>query len=240
MTEDCTISAPTAVPKKSPQIEASWLEVIGDEFDKPYMAELKQFLLTEKAQYTVYPPGNQIFNALNITPFTQVRVVILGQDPYHGPKQAHGLSFSVQRGVNLPPSLENIFHELHRDLAIPMPNHGDLSSWAYQGVLLLNTTLTVRARTPKSHAGKGWENFTDRIIDELNARREGIVFVLWGQHAASKTHRINSQKHLILRAAHPSPHSANKGFFGCAHFSTINQYLQQQGQPMIDWTLPPE
>lgn len=224
--------------ERKPQIEASWLAVLEDEFEKPYMADLRAFLVAEKQEHTVFPPGGEIFNAFNLTPFDQVRVVILGQDPYHGPGQAHGLSFSVKRGVRPPPSLENIFKEIHDSLGLERPNHGELTHWAEQGVLLLNTTLTVRRRSPKSHAGKGWEEFTDRVIDELNQQREGLVFILWGRHAQNKSSRIDHNKHLILKAPHPSPYSADRGFFGCGHFVSTNQHLEALGQAPIDWSLP--
>ena len=223
---------------KAPQLEASWLDVLGDEFQKPYMLQLKQFLVGEKRQYKVYPPGKLMFNAMNTTPFDKVKVVILGQDPYHGAGQAHGLSFSVRRGVAPPPSLVNIYKELQTSLNIPIAKHGELTAWAEQGVLLLNTTLSVRAGTPKSHAGKGWETFTDRIIDELNQRREGIVFLLWGRHAQSKAERIDKNKHLVLESPHPSPFSAHYGFFGCGHFAAVNQHLESRGETPIDWRLP--
>ncbi len=228
----------TEVQIKKPQLEKSWLNVIGDEFQKPYMRELKAFLLEEKKKAIVYPPGPLIFNALNTTPFHAVKVVILGQDPYHGPNQANGLAFSVARGVKIPPSLQNIFKELHESLGIPYPSHGDLTHWARQGVLLLNATLTVRARSANSHAGKGWERFTDRIIDELNQRRQDLVFVLWGRYAGRKAQRIDAQRHLILTAPHPSPYSARSGFFGCNHFAIINQHLSRLGLSPIDWRLP--
>ena len=224
--------------QKKPQLHATWLVHLEAEFSKPYMQSLRQFLVQEKTVAPVYPPGPLIFNALNTTPLDAVKVVILGQDPYHGPGQAHGLSFSVNRGVRPPPSLENIFKELRDSLGIQPAGHGDLSSWAAQGVLLLNTTLTVRARTPKSHAGKGWETFTDRVIDVLNQQREGLVFMLWGRHAGAKTERIDRQRHLILNAPHPSPFSAHSGFFGCGHFIAANRHLEQRGEAPIDWRLP--
>lgn len=235
---DLFASSEENVTVKKPELDESWLAVIGDEFEKPYMLALKKFLLEEKKSHQVYPPGPMIFNALNYTPFDKVRVVILGQDPYHGAGQAHGLSFSVQRGVKPPPSLVNIYKEIHNTLGVPVPQHGELTHWAQQGVLLLNTTLTVREKTPKSHAGKGWEEFTDRIIDELNQRREGIVFLLWGKHAEEKTSRIHRPKHLVLTAPHPSPYSANSGFFGCNHFALTNQHLLARGESPIDWSLP--
>ncbi len=224
--------------KKKPQLEDSWLTVLADEFDKPYMQKLRLFLVEEKKRAAVYPPGPLIFNALNTTPFDKVKAVVLGQDPYHGPRQAHGLSFSVMRGVAPPPSLVNIFKELQDSTGVAPPGHGDLTHWAQQGVLLLNTTLTVRARAPKSHAGKGWETFTDRVIDVLNEGRDGLVFVLWGRHAGSKAERIDKDRHLTLTAPHPSPYSAASGFFGCGHFPAINQYLTDHGQEPIDWRLP--
>lgn len=227
-----------AEQKKQPQLHSSWLDVMGDEFDKPYMQNLRQFLLEEKRRATVYPPGSMMFNALNLTPFDQARVVVLGQDPYHGPNQAHGLSFSVQRGIKPPPSLQNIFTELRDSLGIPPSQHGDLSSWAEQGVLMLNAVLSVRARTPRSHANQGWEEFTDRIITELNEKREGLVFVLWGRYAGEKAAHIDRSKHLILKSPHPSPYSADRGFFGCGHFVKINEYLQERGETPIEWALP--
>ena len=218
-------------------IESSWLAILEPEFNLPYMAELRQFLVAEKQKYTVYPPGGLIFNAFSQTPFPQVKVVILGQDPYHGPKQAHGLSFSVQKGITLPPSLKNIFAELHADLGCPLPNHGDLTSWAKQGVLLLNTALTVRHRKPNSHRGKGWERFTDKVIQLLAEKTKNIVFVLWGRQAGEKAGMIDQNKHLILRSPHPSPYSADRGFFGSKPFSKINNYLQLNGKKPIDWQI---
>ncbi len=223
--------------RKRPRLEPSWLAILEDEFEKPYMQTLRAFLIQEKQRYPVYPPGGLIFNAFAQTPFEQVRVVILGQDPYHGPGQAHGLCFSVPRGVRPPPSLQNIFVELNRDLGVPIPGHGDLTAWTRQGVFLLNTVLTVRAHRPHSHAGKGWETFTDRVIAELNQRRSGLVFVLWGRPAQAKAARIDRTRHLVLTAPHPSPYSADRGFFGCGHFSRINTYLAQRGEPPIDWRL---
>lgn len=222
----------------SPQIHASWLEALGDEFEKEYIAELREFLREEQRQYRVYPPNSLIFNAFNTTPFDEVKVVILGQDPYHGPGQAHGLSFSVQRGVRIPPSLRNIYKELNQSLGVPIPRHGDLTSWAEQGVLLLNTLLTVREANPKSHANRGWEQFTDRVIDELNERREGLVFVLWGTPARKKAARVDSNRHRILTSVHPSPLSAKRGFFGTNHFGQINDFLVSRGDTPINWELP--
>ena len=203
------------------------------------MEELKAFLVEEKkADKIIYPPNHLIFNALNTTPLDRVKVVILGQDPYHGPNQAHGLSFSVQKGVALPPSLRNIFHELHADVGVERPKHGDLTHWAEQGVLLLNAVLTVEAGQPTSHQKRGWEEFTDHVIDVLNEQREHIVFILWGAYAQRKGQRINQDKHLVLKAAHPSPLAANRGgFFGCKVFSKSNNYLKQHGIEPIDWQL---
>ncbi|WNO11731.1 uracil-DNA glycosylase [Teredinibacter sp. KSP-S5-2] len=224
---------------KKVDLNESWMRVIGDEFDAPYMTQLKQFLLAEKqAGKVIYPPGKQIFNALNTTPFDQVKVVILGQDPYHGPGQAHGLCFSVLPGVPYPPSLQNIFKEIQADLGLPMPNHGCLQAWAEQGVLLLNATLTVEQAKAGSHQGKGWEVFTDSIVNALNAHRQGVVFLLWGSYAQKKGAMIDQNKHFVLRSAHPSPLSAYRGFFGCKHFSQTNQYLVQNGQSPINWSLP--
>lgn len=232
------MSTETVETRPKPDLEPSWLAVLGEEFEKPYMRQLKAFLVEERRQHQVFPPGREMFNAFACTPFDQVRVVILGQDPYHGPGQAHGLCFSVRRGIPPPPSLVNIFRELNQDLGVPFPQHGELTSWARQGVLLLNTVLTVRARQANSHRGKGWEQFTDRAIQALNERREGLVFVLWGSPAGAKAKLIDPSKHLILRAPHPSPLSADRGFFGCRHFSQINRHLESRGEPPIDWRLP--
>lgn len=221
------------------QLDPSWLDVIGQEFDQPYMAELRSFLRQEKQNgKAIYPPGQQIFNALNSTPFDKVKVVILGQDPYHGPNQAHGLCFSVQPGVTIPPSLRNIYKELADDLGIQPPNHGCLQHWAEQGVLLLNATLTVERGLAGSHQGKGWEQFTDAVIAALNDKRDHLVFLLWGSYAQRKGEFIDRQRHLVLESPHPSPFSANRGFFGCRHFSKANQYLVEQGQEPIDWRVP--
>jgi uracil-DNA glycosylase len=221
------------------QLEASWKYGLSDFLLSPKMDELRDFLVSEKqAQKEIYPPNNLIFNAFNMTPLEQVKVVILGQDPYHGPNQAHGLSFSVQRGVALPPSLRNIFHELHADVGVEIPRHGDLTRWAEQGVLLLNSVLTVEAGQPTSHQKRGWENFTDHVIDVLNEQREHIVFILWGAYAQRKGQRIDPNKHLILKAAHPSPLAANRGgFFGCKVFSKTNNYLKHNGIEPINWQL---
>ncbi len=222
----------------NPKIEDSWKEVLIDEFQKPYFQQLKAFLVEEKKQYAVYPPGNLIFNAFDQTPFDKVKVVLLGQDPYHGKGQAHGLCFSVQNGIKPPPSLVNIFKEIKNDLGIEVPSHGNLESWAKQGVLLLNATLTVRANQPLSHHKKGWETFTDRVIEILSAKKTGIVFLLWGNNARIKEQLIDVSKHHILTAAHPSPYSANNGFFGCRHFSKTNEILKKQNQEPVNWQLP--
>ena len=221
------------------QLDESWKYNLAEFLLSPKMDAIRDFLLQEKQQNKViYPPRSLIFNALNTTPLNQVKVVIIGQDPYHGPNQAHGLSFSVQRGVALPPSLRNIFHELHTDLGVPIPKHGDLTHWAEQGVLLLNSVLTVEAGQPTSHQKRGWEDFTDHVIDVLNQQREHIVFILWGAYAQRKGQRIDPNKHLILKAAHPSPLAANRGgFFGCKVFSKSNNYLKQNGIEPIDWQL---
>ena len=221
------------------QLDESWKYNLAEFLLSPQMDALRDFLLQEKQQNKViYPPSSLIFNALNTTPLDQVKVVIIGQDPYHGPNQAHGLSFSVQRGVALPPSLRNIFHELHTDLGVPIPKHGDLTQWAEQGVLLLNSVLTVEAGQPTSHQKQGWEDFTDHVIDVLNQQREHIVFILWGAYAQRKGQRIDPNKHLILKAAHPSPLAANRGgFFGCKVFSKSNNYLKQNGIEPINWQL---
>lgn len=222
------------------QLEAGWQQALAGEFAQPYMQELSAFLRAEKAAgKQVYPAGGLIFNALNLTPLDQVRVVILGQDPYHGPGQAHGLSFSVLPDVPPPPSLQNIFKELQRDLNIPIPGHGCLESWARQGVLLLNTALTVEAGQAGSHAKSGWHRFTDRVIEVINQQREHVVFMLWGAHARSKAALLDPKKQLILTSAHPSPLSAYRGFLGCGHFSRCNRFLQQMGHVPVDWRLPP-
>ncbi|BFM20305.1 uracil-DNA glycosylase [Gilvimarinus japonicus] len=220
------------------QLESGWLAELGDEFDQPYMRQLKTFLKAEKqAGKVIYPPSGEMFNAFNSTPFAQVKVVILGQDPYHGPGQAHGLSFSVPSGVRIPPSLQNIFKEIERDLGIPRPNHGNLQAWAEQGVLLLNATLSVEQANAGSHQKRGWEQFTDHAIEALNRDREGLVFLLWGSYAQKKGRLIDTNKHLVLKSVHPSPLSAHRGFLGCGHFSQVNEYLQAKGQAPIDWAL---
>ena len=218
------------------QIDPSWKDLLAPEFNKPYFNQIVQHLKTEKKQgKTIYPPGPFIFNAFNSTPVDKVKVVILGQDPYHGPGQAHGLCFSVQKGVPPPPSLVNIFKELKEDIGIPTPAHGDLSHWAQQGVFLLNASLTVRAAEPMSHAKIGWAQFTDTVIQTLAASRSHLVFLLWGKFAQEKARLIDESKHCILRAAHPSPLSAYAGFFGCRHFSKANHYLMENGVEPVDW-----
>lgn len=216
------------------------MRVVGDAFEQPCMQALREFLVQEKAAgQTIYPPGDEIFAALNTTPLSQVKVVILGQDPYHGPGQAHGLCFSVRRGQRPPPSLLNIFAELRQDVGIPQPRHGELTHWAGQGVLLLNSVLSVRAGEAASHQGRGWETFTDRVIAALDREREGLVFLLWGSYAQRKGRLIDSRRHLVLKAAHPSPLAANRGgWFGCRHFSRANEWLAARGEQAIDWSLP--
>lgn len=221
----------------SPQLEKSWKDALADEFNAEYLKELKKKLVEEMEQGIVlYPPAKQIFNAFNLAPFDKVKVVILGQDPYHGRGQAHGLSFSVPDGVKPPPSLLNIFKEIESDLGVKMPKIGNLENWARQGVLLLNAILTVRANIPASHQNIGWENLTDAAIKALSDKREHIVFLLWGKFAQEKEKLIDTEKHLVLKSAHPSPYSANAGFFGCKHFSKTNEYLSKTGQAPIDWT----
>ncbi|GIV33517.1 MAG: uracil-DNA glycosylase [Chitinophagales bacterium] len=221
----------------APQIEASWKAILDEEFQKPYFRKIKDTLVAEKnSGKTIYPPGPLIFNAFNLTPFDAVKVVILGQDPYHGKGQAHGLCFSVPRGIAPPPSLVNIFKELHDDTGIPIPSHGNLEKWARQGVFLLNAILTVRAGEPASHSKIGWQYFTDAVIRNLSEQRAGLVFLLWGKFAQEKAALIDPTRHHILRAAHPSPYSAS-GFFGCKHFSKTNEVLQHEGYNPIDWQL---
>lgn len=218
------------------KIEPSWREHLAAEFDKPYFAQLVEFVRSEYAAGTCYPPGKFIFNAFNLCPFDKVKVVIIGQDPYHEPQQAHGLSFSVNQGVAFPPSLQNIFKEIADDIGIPMPQSGDLTRWAQQGVLLLNATLTVRAHAAGSHQRRGWEQFTDAAISSLSAHRQNLVFLLWGGYARSKATLIDPQKHLILQSVHPSPLSANRGgWFGNHHFSLCNRYLTEHGIEPIKW-----
>ena len=217
------------------RIEESWRSHLQGEFDKPYFATLTQFVRSEYATRQIFPPGRQIFNAFDLCPFDRVKVVIIGQDPYHDDGQANGLCFSVNPGTPFPPSLQNIFKEISDDLGRPMPTDGDLSRWARQGVLLLNATLTVRAHQAGSHQGKGWEQFTDAVIHELSAHRDHLVFMLWGSYAKAKGAQIDTSRHCILTAAHPSPLSAYRGFFGCHHFSLANAYLTSHGFTPIDW-----
>jgi uracil-DNA glycosylase len=220
-------------------LHPSWLEPLRGEFEQRYMGELKRFLVEERAKgKSIFPRGGEWFRALDLTPLDQVRVVILGQDPYHGLGQAHGLCFSVQPGVQIPPSLVNIYKEIESDLGIRPARHGFLEHWAKQGVLLLNSVLTVEMGRAASHREKGWERFTDQIIQAINARDEPVVFILWGSHAQRKAAFVDSSKHLVLKAPHPSPLSAHGGFFGCRHFSKANAFLESRGLPPIDWALP--
>ncbi|HEU4669408.1 MAG TPA: uracil-DNA glycosylase [Dyella sp.] len=222
------------------RLEPGWKARIGDYLERPEMQALAAFLRAEKrAGKVIYPPGPEIFAAFDHTPFDAVRVVILGQDPYHGPGQAHGLCFSVRPGVRIPPSLDNIFKEISRDLGLPRPDHGCLTPWADRGVLLLNAVLTVERGLAGSHQGKGWEGFTDAAIEALNREREGLVFLLWGSYAQRKGRLIDSRRHCVLSSVHPSPLSAHRGFIGCGHFSRANAWLEQHGQAPIDWSLPP-
>jgi uracil-DNA glycosylase len=238
---EAAVGADAAAPAAGIQLEASWRARVGDHLQREDMRALSAFLRAEKAAgKAVYPPGRQMFAALDAVPFEAVKVVILGQDPYHGPGQAHGLSFSVPPGIAIPPSLLNIFKEIERDLGLPMPRHGCLQHWAAQGVLLLNAVLSVEAGKAGSHAGKGWEGFTDAIIELLNREREGLVFMLWGSYAQKKGALLDRQRHCILRAPHPSPLSAYRGFLGCGHFSAANRYLRGAGCKPIDWSLPPQ
>lgn len=220
-------------------LEPGWLEVLKDEFEKPYMKSLRSFLQQEKqAGFTIFPKGSDIFNAFKHTPFEKVKVVILGQDPYHGVGQAHGLSFSVQKGIVPPPSLKNIYKELADEFPdFKIPPHGNLTSWADQGVMLLNATLTVRAHTAGSHQNKGWEQFTDKVIAELSAKRSGLVFILWGNYAKQKEALIDQSKHFIIKSAHPSPFSAYNGFFGSKPFSKTNEILKKEGKEPINWQI---
>ncbi len=220
-----------------PQIHPSWKRWLSPEFEKPYMQSLKAFLKTEYGRgKVIFPKGSEYFSALNATPLDQVKVVIIGQDPYHGPKQAHGLCFSVQKGVALPPSLQNIFQELKDDIGVTIPNHGYLMGWADQGVLLLNSVLTVEQGKAGAHQKKGWEEFTDRIVHVLNEHREGIVYLLWGSYAQKKAQFVDRKKNLVIEGPHPSPLSAYRGFFGSKPFSKINDYLKKTGQTPIDWS----
>jgi uracil-DNA glycosylase len=220
------------------KIEPSWKEILKSEFNKPYFQQIVHHIKTERSQKKIiYPAGNNIFNAFNTTPFDKVKVVILGQDPYHGIGQAHGLCFSVQNGVAPPPSLVNIFKELQEDIGINIPNHGNLTHWAEQGVFLLNASLTVRAGEPMSHSKIGWAEFTDMVIKKISDAKEHVVFILWGKFAQEKRGLIDESKHLVLRSAHPSPLSANSGFFGCRHFSKANAFLMKHGLDPIDWNI---
>jgi uracil-DNA glycosylase len=221
----------------NPNIEEGWKKILWEEFQSPYFRELKAFLVKETASGTIYPPGKLIFNAFQHTPFNNVKVVILGQDPYHGTGQAHGLCFSVPTPVKPPPSLVNIFKELHSDLGIAVPSHGNLEGWADQGVLLLNATLTVRAGEAGSHQNRGWELFTDAVIGKISQLKSHIAFLFWGRYAQAKESLVDGDKHLVLKAAHPSPLSAYNGFFGCSHFSKTNLFLEQKGITPVNWTL---
>ncbi|HQN92500.1 MAG TPA: uracil-DNA glycosylase [Prolixibacteraceae bacterium] len=217
------------------KIEESWKAVLQNEFEKPYFAELIRFVKSEYREQQIYPPGNLIFNAFNLCPFNNIRVVIIGQDPYHGPGQAHGLCFSVLPGVEFPPSLRNIFKEIQQDIGSPIPANGDLTRWATQGVFLLNATLTVRAHLAGSHQRKGWETFTNEVIRIISQQKENVVFLLWGAYAQQKAEIIDSTKHLVLESVHPSPLSASRGFFGNHHFSRANQFLESKGLSPIAW-----
>jgi uracil-DNA glycosylase len=237
------MAAPVETPRPpalTPKLEPSWKAVLEQEFGEQYMHDLKAFLLEEKrGGQQVFPAGPDIFCAFELTPFEQVRVVIVGQDPYHGPGQAHGLSFSVPRGVRVPPSLANMYTELEQSIpGFARPAHGNLEHWARQGVLLLNATLTVRAHAAGSHQRQGWEQFTSAAIDALNERREGLVFLLWGRHAKEKAANVDRRRHHVLTAPHPSPLSASKGFCGCGHFAKVNELLVARGEAPIDWSLP--
>jgi uracil-DNA glycosylase len=229
----------TDAPVADIKLDSSWKEALADEFSKPYMQALKAFLKDRRAQGAhIFPKGSEYFHALDTTPLDKVRVVILGQDPYHGEGQAHGLSFSVRPGVRIPPSLMNIYKELHTDLAIQAPRHGFLESWAKQGVLLLNSVLTVEMGSAGAHAGKGWELFTDAVIRAVNDQPHGVVFILWGAYAQKKAAFVDTNKHLVIRSVHPSPLSAHNGFFGTRPFSRANAFLEAQGFKPIDWSLP--
>lgn len=217
------------------KIESSWKEALKEEFEKPYFIKLVEFIKSEYRTQTVYPPGNRIFSAFDFTPFDEVKVVIIGQDPYHGANQANGLSFSVADGIRHPPSLQNIFKELNDDLGAPIPQSGNLEKWAKQGVLMLNATLTVRGSQAGSHQNKGWETFTDAVIQKLSEEKEKLVFILWGAYAQKKGSIIDASKHFIIKSAHPSPFSANNGFFGSRPFSKTNEYLKQNNFETIDW-----
>ena len=221
------------------QLEASWLAQLAGEFEQPYMQDLRTFLRDDKhAGKHIYPRGPEFFNAFTHTPLTAVKVVIIGQDPYHGEDTAHGLCFSVKPGVRIPPSLRNIFREVHTDLGVPAPNHGHLTAWAVQGALLLNSVLSVESGRAGSHQGQGWERFTDTVIEVINRECEGVVFMLWGNYAQGKGAIIDTDRHCVLQAPHPSPLSAHRGFLGCGHFQPANDYLAGRGEGVIDWSLP--
>lgn len=222
----------------NPRIEGSWKEILAEEFRSDYFRSLKEFLIIERKTQIIYPPPTRIFASFNNTPFGKVKVVIIGQDPYHGPGQANGLCFSVSAGIQPPPSLQNIFKELNSDLGIPIPESGNLEPWTKQGVLLLNASLTVRANQPASHQKQGWEQFTDAAIRALSEKRKGLVFLLWGKFAQAKEILIDTTKHHILKAPHPSPFSVHSGFFGCKHFSKTNELLKKEGVEEINWELP--
>lgn len=221
----------------NPTIDESWKQILSKEFQSNYFNSLKEFLVQERKKYIIYPPASRIFASFNYTPFDKVKVVLLGQDPYHGEGQANGLCFSVNNGIQQPPSLQNIFKELHDDLGIAIPKSGNLEPWAKQGILLINATLTVRANQPGSHQKQGWENFTDAVIQNLSEKRMGLVFLLWGRFAQAKEMLIDKSKHHILKAPHPSPFSAHSGFFGCRHFSKTNELLKKEGLQEIDWSV---
>ncbi len=220
-------------------MKTDWNPILRDQLDEPYWRELQQFVHGERARHQVFPPHEEVFAALHLTPYAEVKVLILGQDPYHGPGQAHGLCFSVPRGVAIPPSLANIHRELHDDLGIEPPGHGNLEAWARQGVLLLNASLTVRAHRAASHQGKGWETFTDRVIEAVDAKLERVVFILWGSSARRKKAFVDTSRHAVIESAHPSPLSAHRGFFGSRPFSRANAALEAAGREPVDWTLPP-
>jgi uracil-DNA glycosylase len=220
-------------------VKTDWNPILHEQLEQPYWVELQSFVAAERAEHAVYPAHEEVFAALHLTPFSQVKVVILGQDPYHGPGQAHGLSFSVKPGVAIPPSLNNMFKELRDDLGVPIPPHGCLEAWAKQGVLLLNATLTVRAHAAASHQGKGWERFTDAVISAVNAKADPVIFVLWGAFARKKRILIDQERHVVVESAHPSPLSAHNGFFGSRPFSAVNQALVAAEREPIDWQLPP-
>jgi uracil-DNA glycosylase len=233
------VKSAVSVGNNSVALEPSWLRPLAAEFEQPYMQQLRAFLVAEKqAGKRIFPAGKDMFNAFDQTPLDRVKVVILGQDPYHGIGQAHGLCFSVRPGVEVPPSLQNIYKELQRELDLPIPSHGCLIAWAQQGVLLLNSVLSVECARAASHQGRGWETFTDRVIRVINEQREGVVFLLWGSYAQRKGVIIDAKRHCVLKAPHPSPLSAHRGFFGCGHFVAANRYLQARGELPIDWRLP--